>query len=101
MSCHMLRNVKFQTLYSPLRQDSKVRTGLPTDLHRFLHGVVYLVHTGISWRDLLPRFGHGNRVFRRYRQAGVWMRLLVAWPTSGTNFFFGACNLRVRQNVCR
>lgn len=61
-----------------MRQDSKVRTGLSIDLHRFLHGVVYLVHTGISWRDLPPRFGHGNRIFRRYRQAGGWTRLLVA-----------------------
>ena len=48
MSCHTLRNVEFQALYSPLRQDSKVCTDLPTDLRHFLHGVVYLVHTGIS-----------------------------------------------------
>lgn len=48
MSCHTLRNVEFQALYSPLRHDSKVRTGFPTDLYRFLHGVVYLVHAGIS-----------------------------------------------------
>lgn len=81
MSCHMLRNVEFQTLCNPLRQDSKVRTGLPTDLHRFLQGVVYLVHTGISWRDLLPRFGHGNRVFRRYRQADVWDKISLEYVT--------------------
>ncbi len=48
MSCCTLRNVEFQSLYSPLCKDSKVRTGIPTDLHRFLHGVVYLVYTGIS-----------------------------------------------------
>ena len=48
MSCHTLRNVEFQALYSPLRQDSKARTGLSTDLHRILHRAVYLVHTGIS-----------------------------------------------------
>ena len=48
-------------------QASKVRTGPPTDLHRFLHGVVYLMRTGIPWQDLTPRFGHWNSVFRRYR----------------------------------
>ena len=80
MCRHTLRNVECQAL----RQDSKVHTDPPTDLHCFLHGVVYLVHTGIPWRDLPPRFGHWNRVFRRYCcwcQAGVWTRLLVApWP---------------------
>ena len=82
MSRHTLRPVEFQALYRYLCRDPRVRTGPPDDLRRFLHGVVYLVRTGIPWRrDLPPRFGHWNSVFRRYRrwyQTGVWERLLVA-----------------------
>ena len=47
------------------------RDGHPGDVRRFLHGVVYLVRTGIPWRDLPPRFGHWNSVFRRFRR---WCR---------------------------
>ena len=81
MSRHTLRNVEFQALYRYLRRDPKGRTGPPDDLRRFLHGVVYLVRTGIPWRDLPSRFGHWNRVFRRFRRwcrNGVWKRLLRA-----------------------
>ncbi len=39
MFLHALRNVACQALYR-------------------------LVHTGIPWRDLPPRFGHWNSVFR-------------------------------------
>ena len=81
MSRHTLRHVEFQALYRHLRRDPKVRAGPPDDLRRFLHGVVYLVRTGIPWRDLPPRFGHWNSVFRRFRRwclHGVWERLLQA-----------------------
>ena len=73
MSCYALRNVEFQPLYRHLLRDPKVRTGH----HRCLHGVVYLVRTGIPWRELPPRFGHWNSVCRRFRNR-VWERLLQA-----------------------
>lgn len=65
MSHHTPRNVEFQALYRHLCQAPQVRTGLPDHLHLFLNGVVYLVRTGIPWRDLPARFGPWNSVFRR------------------------------------
>ena len=81
MSRHTLRNVEFQAMYRHLRRDPQVRTGHPDHLRLFLNGVVYLVRTGIPWRDLPARFGHWNSVFRRFRrwcQNGVWERMLAA-----------------------
>lgn len=34
-------------IYRHLRQDPQVHASYPDDLRRFLHGVVYLVRTGI------------------------------------------------------
>lgn len=81
MARHALRSVEFKVLLRLLQQDPAVRVGSPTGLRRFLHGVHYLLRTGIPWRDLPGRFGHWNSVFRRYRRwclAGVWERLVAA-----------------------
>ncbi|MCY4519278.1 MAG: IS5 family transposase [Caldilineaceae bacterium] len=88
MARHTLRNVEFQAMCRHLRRDPRVRVGHPGDLRRFLHGVVYLVRTGIPWRDLPPRFGHWNSVFRRFRRwcrNGVWARLLAAVADARAN----------------
>ena len=77
MSRHTLCHVEFQAM-SRLRRDPQVRTGPPDRLRLFLNGVVYLVRTGILWRDLPARFGPWNSVFRRFRrgcQNGVWERM--------------------------
>lgn len=49
-------------------------------LRRFLDGVFWILRTGAPWRDLPPRFGGWNTVFRRFRRwsmAGRWERLLA------------------------
>ena len=81
MARHALRTHEFKVLLRLLQQDPAVRVGSHRDLRRFLHGVHYLLRTGIPWRDLPPRFGHWNSLFRRYRRwclAGVWERLAAA-----------------------
>ncbi len=81
MARHALRTVEFKVRLRLLQQDPVVRMGSPTALRRFLHGVHYLLRTGIPWRDLPRRFGHWNSIFRRYRRwclAGVWERLVAA-----------------------
>ena len=81
MARHALRTHEFKVLLRLLQQDPAVRVGSHRDLRRFLHGVHYLLRTGIPWRDLPRRFGHWNSLFRRYRRwclAGVWERLAAA-----------------------
>ncbi|MXZ25083.1 MAG: transposase [Caldilineaceae bacterium SB0665_bin_21] len=81
MARHALCTHEFKVLLRLLQQDPAVRVGSHRDLRRFLHGVHYLLHTGIPWRDLPRRFGHWNSLFRRYRRgclAGVWERLAAA-----------------------
>ncbi|MCE2467670.1 MAG: transposase [Caldilineaceae bacterium] len=73
-----LRTHEFEVLLRLLQQDQAVRVGSHRDLHRFLHGVPYLLRTGIPWRDLPRRFEHGNSLFRRWCQIGVWKRLVAA-----------------------
>ncbi len=81
MARHALRPHEFKVLLRLRQQDPAVRVGSHRDLRRFRHGVHSLLRTGIPWRDLPRRFGHGNSLFRRDRRgclAGVWERLAAA-----------------------
>jgi transposase len=45
-----------------------------------LNGILFVLHTGIAWRDLPAEFGYGSGVtcwrrLREWQQAGVWERL--------------------------
>jgi transposase len=61
------------------RPDQRGSTG--RDNRLFVEGVLWIVRTGAPWRDLPPRFGEWNSVFRRFSrwsQKGVWQRILEA-----------------------
>ena len=57
-------------------------TGRPAHDHRtILNGVLWILRTGAPWRDLPDRYGNWQTVyrrFRRWREAGIWDRLLIA-----------------------
>ena len=45
-----------------------------------LNGILFVLHTGIAWRDLPQELGYGSGVtcwrrLREWQQAGVWERL--------------------------
>lgn len=45
-----------------------------------LNGILFVLHTGIAWRDLPTEFGYGSGVtcwrrLREWQQAGAWERL--------------------------
>jgi len=49
------------------------------DNRRFLNGMLYVLRTGIPWRDMHERYGKWNSVyvrFRRWAEQGVWDALL-------------------------
>ncbi len=55
------------------------RTG--GDPRLFLEAVLFVARTGVGWRELPPRFGNWNTVFKRFRhwvKAGVFQRIFNA-----------------------
>ncbi|WP_328752940.1 transposase [Streptomyces sp. NBC_00285] len=59
---------------------SRAATGRPRVVDRqVINGMVYKIRTGISWRDLLERYGPWQTVytrFRRYAVDGMFTRAL-------------------------
>lgn len=60
----------------------KPATGRPSLGHRqVVNGMLWVLRTGAPWRDMPERYGKWQTVysrFRRWREAGVWDRVLAA-----------------------
>jgi transposase len=60
----------------------KPRTGRPNHDHRPIVDAILWIHrTGAPWRDLPERYGPVGTVssrFYRWREAGIWQRVLAA-----------------------
>ena len=71
----------------PLLPPQRPRTGRPNHDHRIilngiiLNGILWVLRTGAPWRDLPERYGPVGTVssrFYRWREAGLWDRVLSA-----------------------
>jgi transposase len=64
----------------PLLPPEKPWTGRPNDEHRrIVNGILWILYSGAPWRDLPRRYGPVGTVssrFYRWRQSGVWQRVL-------------------------
>jgi transposase len=64
----------------PLLPPQKPQTGRPAVDHRFIvEGMLWVVRTGSSWRELPERFGPWSTVSSRYQRwckEGLWQRIL-------------------------
>jgi len=64
----------------PLLPPQKPQTGRPATDHRLIvEGMLWVVHTGSSWRELPERFGPWSTVSSRYQRwckEGLWQRIL-------------------------
>ncbi len=59
----------------------KTRAGRPSKLgdRMFIDAVIWRTKTGVSWRDLDPRFGPWKTVYNRFRDwsnRGIWQALV-------------------------
>ena len=76
-----LTNDEWQRL-EPLLPPQKPTTGRPAaDHRRIINGMLWIARTGAPWRDLPERYGAVGTVssrFYRWRQAGIWDRILAA-----------------------
>jgi Putative transposase of IS4/5 family (DUF4096) len=65
---------------SPLLPPQKPTTGRPAHDHRLiLSGMLWVVRTGSSWRELPEDFGPWQTIhtrYQRWKRAGVWQRIL-------------------------
>jgi hypothetical protein len=73
----------------PLLPPQKPQTGRPAVDHRLIvEGMLWVVRTGSSWRELPERFGPWSTVSSRYQRwckEGLWQRILqVLLPHEAT-----------------
>ncbi len=78
----------------PLLPPQKLPTGRPAVDHRLvLEGMLWVVRTGSSWRELPERFGPWSTVFSRYQRwvkEGLWARILQVLLPSESAFLSSA-----------
>jgi transposase len=66
--------------------------------------MVFILRTGIPWRDLPARYGPWNSVYTRWRrwcQSGLWLKLLavLARNAQGKLRFLDASHVKVHQDA--
>lgn len=73
---------------APLLPPQQPQTGRPNHDHRLiLAGMLWVVQTGSSWRDLPEQFGPWQTVhsrYQRWRKAGLWQRILATFTQSNS-----------------
>lgn len=83
---HELTDDQWERL-APLLPPQKPATGKPNRDHRpIVNGMLWRLRTGAPWRDLPERYGPWQTVysrFRRWRQAGIWDRVLAELQAEG------------------
>ena len=85
---HELTDAEWERL-APLLPPQRPATGRPAKDHRtVLNGILWALRTGAPWRDLPERYGPWQTVysrFRRWRDAGIWERVLGALQTEAAH----------------
>ena len=78
----------------PFLPPQKPQTGRPAIDHRLVvEGMLWVVRTGSSWRELPERFGPWSTVFSRYQRwwkEGLWARILQVLLPSEAYFLSSA-----------
>jgi transposase len=70
-----LRDDQWKKIRDFLIDCPDVYLGTEADSRRFIEGVLWINHTGASWRDLPARYGKWNSVYKRYARwcdDGIW-----------------------------
>ena len=76
MSRHNLTDMEFNAIRKYLPAERTGKPGRPWKPHRqVINGVLFVLHTGIAWKDLPSEFGKHKTVYNRFRRwvkSGVW-----------------------------
>jgi len=72
---------------APLLPPQTVRIGRPPNDHRtILAGMLWVVRTGASWREVPPHFGPwetGHSRYQAWRRVGIWQQILDTMDQQG------------------
>lgn len=73
--------IKFKELIEPIIKREQKKSGRPTKVshYKFFCGVLYVLRTGVSWRDLPAEYGNWHTIYTRYNrwsENGFFWRLL-------------------------
>jgi len=65
-----------------LIEDVRIKTGRPPRINNYLVfcAILYVLRTGISWRDLPACYGGWHTVYLRFKRGsdrGVWWQILI------------------------
>ena len=76
-----IKEERFEELIEPYLKKSKQKSGRPTKVsnYKFFCGVLYILRTGISWRDLPEEYGNWHTIYTRYKrwsETGFFWKLL-------------------------
>lgn len=77
----VLSDVQWERIAPHIIGDVRTRGSSGRDNRLFVEAVLWLVRTGVPWRDLPEAFGPWNSVFRRFSRwsrKGVWTRIFEA-----------------------
>jgi hypothetical protein len=78
----------------PLLPPQKPQTGRPASDHRLIvEGMLWVMRTGSSWRELPERFGSWSTVSSRYQRwlkEGLWARILQVLLPAEPSFLSSA-----------
>ena len=66
----------------PFLEESKKKSGRPTKVshYKFFCGVLYILRTGIPWRDLPEEYGNWHTIYTRYKRWSEFFGNLLAEP---------------------
>lgn len=72
----------FNNHIKPLIEGDYIRQGRPPSVSHFqvFNAMLYVLRTGIAWRDLPPCYGYWHTVYLRFKRAsdrGLWWRILI------------------------
>ncbi|MFK8039967.1 MAG: IS5 family transposase [Rickettsiaceae bacterium] len=76
-----IKEEKFKKLVEPYLRQSKQKMGRPTKIsnYKFFCGVLYVLRTGVPWRDLPEEYGNWHTIYTRYKrwsENGFFWKLL-------------------------
>ncbi len=74
-----IKEGKFQELIYPFIKETKQKMGRPTTVshYKFFCGVLYVLRTGISWRDMPEEYWHTIYTrYKRWSEKGFFWKLL-------------------------
>lgn len=104
MRRYEIRDDQWEKIKDLLLPERKPQGGRPPKDHRhMLNAMLWIAHTGASWRDLPDYYGSWSSVYSRFRRwqiAGIWDKILehVSIEPDWESVMIDATIVRVHQH---